>query len=131
MQTHQTPTLLLVAVAGGVLALAGARWLWPAEVAAQSADSGSRYVAVAAEYQTGVSLLYVLDQTTQHLVVYQARGGAPNSHEVTLVGARNISLDTQLEGYNDESDYSYQDLVEMFARRKIPPPAVDENPDRK
>lgn len=108
--------VFLAALAGGLLA----RWLSPSPVQAQSADSGDRYVAVATDYQTGVGLLYVLDQKTQHLVVYEAKGGAPNSHQLVFVGARNISLDTQLDGFNDESDYSFKELKEMFERRSLP-----------
>lgn len=82
-------------------------------------DSGKRYVAVTGPYQDGVSLLYVLDQETQHLVVYEARGGAANSHRVMFVGARNIELDTQLDGFNDESEYTHQELEEAFLKSGI------------
>jgi len=79
-------------------------------VEASFADSGKRYVAVTGPYQDGVSLLYVIDQETQHLAVYEARGGATNSHRLYFVGARNIELDTMIDGYHDESDLSHQDL---------------------
>ncbi|TAH36336.1 MAG: hypothetical protein EYC70_11045 [Planctomycetota bacterium] len=110
------PWLAPAALLGGL----AARWLAPQPVAAQSADSGNRYVAVSTEYQQGVGLLYVLDQKTEHLAVYEARGGAPNSHELVLVGARNISLDTQLDGFNDESEYTFKELKELFERRNLP-----------
>lgn len=87
--------------------------------AASTGDSGKRYVAVTGPYQDGVSLLYVLDQETQHLVVYEARGGAANSHRVMFVGARNIELDTQLDGFNDESEYTHQELEEAFLKSGI------------
>ncbi len=112
-------TWILAAVA---LLLVLDRWRAPLPVAAQTADSGHRYVAVTGPYQEGVSLLYVLDQVTQHLAVYEARGGAPNSHEVNLVAVRNISLDTLLPAYNDESDYTWQELREEFERRGLLPP---------
>ena len=108
--------ILLLAFVAGAVSL---RLLSPPTVAAASADSGKRYVAVTGPYQEGVSLLYVLDQKTQHLVVYEARGGAANSHRVMFVGARNIELDTQLDGFNDESEYTHQDLEEEFLKSGI------------
>ena len=111
-------TLLLV-LAGTLLGALGTRWLAPPPVHAQAADGGRRYVAVAGPYQSGVSLLYVLDQETQHLAVYEAKGGAPNSREVVLVGVRNIQLDTLLDAFNDESDYTYQQLKAFLEKRGV------------
>jgi len=111
-------SLLLAAAVGGLMTTL----LWPREVAAQSASSGSRYVAEVGPYQAGVSLLYVLDQETQRLAVYEARGGAPNSRKVVFVGARNIGLDTLLNAFNDESEYSYTDFAEEFEESGIPVP---------
>ncbi len=112
------PTLLLGLALAGLLGGLGARFLSPTEVAAapQSADAGSRYVAAVGPYQEGVCLLYVLDQVTQRLVVYEARGGAKNSHRVEFVGARNISLDSLLDGLNDDSEFSYPALRKEFEK---------------
>lgn len=107
---------LIIAVFLGSLATSLLR---PATVLANSGDSGYRYVAVTGNYSPDVALLYVLDQETQHLVVYEARGGASNSHEIKLVGARNIELDTQLDGFNDKSDYSHKDLERQFLKSGI------------
>lgn len=115
----QRPSFLLL-LAAGLCGALFSRLLAPEAVQAQTADAGTRYVAATGEYQTGVSLLYVLDQKTAHLAVYEARGGAPNSRQVTFVGARDISLDTLLPALNDESDYKYEDLKKMFERGKIP-----------
>lgn len=117
MRDRQT---ILNLVFAALLGAIGARLLAPAPVQAQSADGDRRYVAVAAEYQTGVSLLYVLDQKSERLAVYEARGGASNSHRLALVGVRNVALDTQLDGFNDESDYSYKELEELLERRGVP-----------
>lgn len=118
--------LLLAALLGGVLA----RWAAPASAAAQAADAGWRYVAVTGEYMQGVSLLYVLDQQTQHLAVYEARGGGANARELAFVGARDISLDTLLTGFNDKSDLSADELRKEFEKRGLggaaPPPEVGE-----
>ena len=117
MNTFATRTLIvLLAFMAGAAAM---RLFLPPTVHAAQADSGKRYVAVTGPYQDGVSLLYVLDQHTQHLAIYEARGGAPNSHRVHFVGARNIELDTQLDGFNDESEYSHQDLEAEFLKSGI------------
>ena len=92
-ESRLTLLLILAALVGAVFS----RWITPAPVQAQSSDGDRRYVAVAAEYQTGVSLLYVLDQKTERLAVYEARGGASNSHRISLVGVRNVGLDSQLD----------------------------------
>jgi hypothetical protein len=112
------PTLILGLALAGLLGGLAARLLTPAPVAAapQSADAGSRYVAAVGPYQDGVSLLYVLDQKTQRLAVYEARGGAKNSHRVEFVGARNISLDSLLDAFNDDSEFSYRSLQKEFEK---------------
>ncbi|MHC4838509.1 MAG: hypothetical protein ACYTF3_10055 [Planctomycetota bacterium] len=111
--------LAAAALAGGALALL----LRPLPVAAQgTADAGSRYVAATGQYMDNTSLLYVLDQETQRLAVYEARGGAENSRRVVFIGARNIELDTLLDGFNDESEYSHAKLEEEFRSTGIPTP---------
>ena len=117
MNTFLTRTLVvLAAFLFGAISL---RLLSPSSVEASLADSGKRYVAVTGPYQEGVSLLYVLDQETQHLAVYEARGGATNSHRLQFVGARNIELDTLLDGYHDESDFSHKELEAEFLKSGI------------
>jgi len=113
----KTLPLLLAALFGALIL----RLLTPETVLAQSSDGGRRYVAVTGSYQEGVSVLYVLDQLDQRLAVYEARGGAANSRRVALVGVRNVALDTELDGYNDESDYSFKDLEELLQRRGVVP----------
>ena len=74
-------------------------------------------IAVTGSYGVGTSVLYVLDTRSRQLAVYEARGGSPGSRRLVLVGARRIDLDLQLEGYKDESEFSYRDLVREFQRR--------------
>ena len=112
-------TLLLILVAGLTGALV-ARWSAPTPVLAQASDSGYRYVAATCNYMEVVSILYVLDQHTEHLVFFVARGGAPNAREVVFVGARNISLDTLLPAFNDESEFSNYDFKREFEKKKFP-----------
>ncbi len=115
--------LLIVALLAALLGGALVRWSAPQPASAQSADSGHRYVAVAGEYMTGVSILYVLDQETQHLAVYEAHGGGANAREVVFVGARDIALDTLLDGFNDESEISAAELRAEFEKRGLAPAA--------
>ena len=117
MNTFFARTLLVLAAF--LLGAISLRLLSPNSVEASFADSGKRYVAVTGPYQDGVALLYVLDQETQHLAVYEARGGASNSHRLQFVGARNIELDTLLDGYHDESDFTHQELEAEFLKSGI------------
>jgi hypothetical protein len=89
-----------------------------------TSDSNDRMIAVTGIDMTGTSILYVIDTDTRQLAVYQANGGAPSMQSLKLVGARRIDLDLQLYGYNDESEYSFEELQEEFARRRAgtPPP---------
>ncbi len=116
-KSSQFLPLLLAALLGAVLV----RLSMPAPVQAQSADGGRRFVAVTGPYQDGVSLLYVLDQAHNRLMVYEGKGGAANSRKVSLVGVRNIAHDSQLDGFNDDSEYSFQDLEELLQRRGVIP----------
>lgn len=109
--------ILLAAVLGAAIA----RWMTPPAVQAQSADGGRRYVAVTGPYQDGVSLMYLVDQASSRLMVYEGKGGAANSRKLSLVGVRNIALDSQLDGFNDDSEYSYQELQELLQRRGVIP----------
>jgi len=106
-------TLILAAVLGAAL------WqtVSPQPVQAQSAATGGRFLAVTGPFMDGVSLLYVIDQETARLAVYQGHGGGANAREVVLVGVRNIGFDVQLNAFNDESEYSYQDLLKQFNRQ--------------
>lgn len=115
-------TSLLALACAGLLGAFVARFVAPIPVAAapQSADGDRRYVAVTGPYMEGVSLLYVLDQKTERLTVYEARGGAKNGHRIEFVAARNIGLDTQLNGFNDESEYSYEALQKEFEKSGHP-----------
>lgn len=80
-----------------------------------SAASANGILAVTGSYGVGTSVLYVIDTASRQLAVYEARGGTESMRRLTLVGARKIDLDLQIEGYNDESEYSYEALRRRFA----------------
>ena len=88
------------------------------------------FIAVTGSYGVGTSVLYVLDTVHKQLAVYEARGGSGGSRRLVLVGARRIDLDLQLEGYNDESEFSYRDLARRFERRGQTGPSADASAGR-
>ncbi len=81
-----------------------------------TADSNGSMIAVTGLDITGGSILYLVDTESRQLAVYQATGGTASTMGIKLVGARNIDLDLQVDGYNDKSEYTYKELAEQFAR---------------
>ncbi len=79
-----------------------------------TADSNQSMIAVTGMDVTGGSLLFVIDTQTRRLSVYQATGGTSSTNNIKWVGARNIDLDLQVNGWNDESEMSYRDLEAKF-----------------
>lgn len=129
----RTPALIGAAAVGGALAvfglaLASAQGVDPNATqrittttsAGASADSNRDMIAVTGVDVTGVSVLYLIDTNTKHLAVYQASGGSGGSQGIRLVGARNIGLDLQLDGFNDKTETKgrplrYKDLEKKFS----------------
>ena len=89
-----------------------------------NADSNRDMIAVTGVDITGTSVLYLVDTRTKQLVVYQASGGGSSTQGVRLVGARNISLDLRLDGFNDKTELDgrslkYKDLESRFASKGL------------
>lgn len=82
-----------------------------------TADSNHSMIAVTGMDVTGASILYLVDTEKKQLAIYQANGGGESTQGLKLVGARRIDLDLQIEGYNDRSQYSYEDLQKRFAEQ--------------
>ncbi len=82
-----------------------------------TADSNGQMIAVTGIDVTGGSLLYLIDTASKHLSVYQAIGGTKSTMNLKWVGARNIDLDLQVDGWNDESEYSYKRLASEFEKQ--------------
>ena len=80
-----------------------------------TADSNDRMIAVTGVDVTGASLLYLVDTEGKHLSVYQANGGTSSTMNLKWIGARNIALDLQVDGFNDKSEISYKELAQRFA----------------
>jgi hypothetical protein len=90
-----------------------------------TADSNQQMIAVTGIDLTGSSILYLVDTQHRQLAVYQASGGTQSMQGVRLVGARRIDLDLQLEGYNDKSEYSFEQLEQRFSQIGRPARAAD------
>ncbi|HEB51693.1 MAG TPA: hypothetical protein ENI87_00405 [bacterium] len=82
-----------------------------------SSAAANGFLAVTGSYGVGTSVLYLVDTEHRQLAVYEARGGSAEQRRVVLVGARRIDLDLQLHGYNDRSEYEYEDLERLFRKR--------------
>ena len=80
-----------------------------------TADSNDRMIAVTGVDVTGASLLYLVDTEGKHISVYQANGGTSSTMNLKWIGARNIALDLQVDGFNDKSEISYKELAQRFA----------------
>lgn len=97
-----------------------------------NADSNNRMIAVTGTDLTGASILYLVDTENMQLAVYQATGGSSSTQGLKLVGARRISLDLQLDGFNDRSEFTYKDLRREFESKGLLEPEEDvsaEEPD--
>lgn len=86
-----------------------------------TADSNHNMIAVTGIDLTGSSVLYLVDTEKKQLAVYQANGGGEPTQSLRLVGARRIDLDLQIEGFNDKSQYSYEELQKRFSELGKPP----------
>ncbi len=83
-----------------------------------SSVAANGFLAVTGSYGVGTSVMYLVDTVNRQLAVYEARGGSTDQRRIVLVGARKLDLDLQLEGYNDRSEFEYDDLQRLFAKRR-------------
>lgn len=85
-----------------------------------TADSNRTMIAVTGIDVTGGSIMYLIDTESRHLSVYSASGGTGSMMNVKWVGARNIDLDLQVNGFNDKSQYTFKELAERFDSGRAP-----------
>jgi hypothetical protein len=83
-----------------------------------TADSNQRMIAVTGVDVTGASVLYLVDTQKMRLAVYQA-SSTGSSQGVRFVGARRIELDMELDGFHDNSEYSYKALKDKFVEQGL------------
>lgn len=89
-----------------------------------NSDSNEHMIAVTGIDMTGSSVLYLVDTQNRQLAIYQASGGSESTQGVKLIGARRIDLDLKLYGFNDKSEYTFEELEKRFedARNGANPP---------
>lgn len=80
-----------------------------------TSDSNGSMIAVTGVDVTGGSILYLIDTQSRHISVYSAQGGTSSTSNIRWIGARNIDLDMQVDGFNDKSELKYKDLAQRFA----------------
>lgn len=83
-----------------------------------TSDSNHQMIAVTGIDMTGSSVLYLVDTQNRQLAIYQASGGSESTQGVKLIGARRIDLDLKLYGFNDKSEYSFEELEQRFDQAK-------------
>jgi hypothetical protein len=98
--------------------------------ATATSDSNEHMIAVTGTDITGTSVLYLIDTQNRQLAIYQANGGSDSTQGVKLIGARRIDLDLKLYGFNDKSEYSFEELEQRFgdAQRGAADPNAAANP---
>jgi hypothetical protein len=87
-----------------------------------TADSNKRMIAVTGSDLTGASVLYLIDTQSMRLACYQANGGSESTQGIRFVGARRIDLDMTVNGFNDQSKYSYEEMRDQFLAEGLPVP---------
>lgn len=95
-----------------------------------TADSNESMIAVTGTDVTGASVLYLVDTQRMRLAVYQAASTGQNMG-VRFIGARRIELDMELNGYNDNSEYSFNELEQQFVDKGLIPSASGKGLDPK
>jgi hypothetical protein len=80
-----------------------------------TSDSNASMIAVTGVDVTGGSILYLIDTQSRHISVYSAQGGTSSTSNIKWIGARNIDLDLQVDGFNDKSEHSFKELARRFA----------------
>jgi len=87
--------------------------------ALSNSDSNHRMIAVTGIDVTGNNVLYLIDTIHPHIAVYQANGGSKGTRSIALVAARDCSLDLQLSGFNDHSEFDYDALRARFVEQGL------------
>lgn len=84
-------------------------------VAPRPSDSNSnnRFVAVTCPTSTGESVLFLIDSVQESVCVYRFRGGQGLEH----LSSRKIEYDLKVSGYKDTSEYTYDEMRELYQQQ--------------
>ena len=99
----------------------------PASGTQDSEGDAGPFLMATAKATTGGALLFLLNTQSRVLNVYEADGGTRATRGLTFVASRKIERDLYVTGYNDRSEYSYQDLVERFRLEETRAEALGES----
>ncbi|MEZ6195235.1 MAG: hypothetical protein R3F20_05870 [Planctomycetota bacterium] len=99
MKSIDPKSLLIGALAAGLIAAFVTGNRLPAVSAGGSTDGNSDIVAVTGNYGSSASVLYVIDTKSRQMAVYKSSNG----QSIELVAARRIEHDLKLMSYRDES----------------------------
>lgn len=100
----------------------------PSLPAIATSNSNNAMIAVTGIDLSGSSILYLVDTNARQIAIYQASGGSDSMQGIKLVGARKIDLDLQLEGFNDKSQYTYEQLEKKFQDNQRAPVGAQKKP---
>jgi hypothetical protein len=83
-----------------------------------TADSDGRMIAVTGAVGSGTSVLWLVDTETKRVSVYRSELGK----NLVWVAARNVAHDFKVEGYNDESSKSAEELRRLWEQHALKRP---------
>ncbi len=124
MRDNRNVTILALSVVSAFLAgslIGGGPGALPSALAQQGGStfaggtvhSNDRFIAATGSVGSGMSVLWLIDTKSKRLLVY---GTSSLGKNVELRAARNIEWDSKLEEYNDDSQYSSEDLEKYWQR---------------
>jgi hypothetical protein len=76
-------------------------------------DSNNRFVAVTCPTNTGESVLFLIDSYEEQIAVYRFKGG----QGLEYLSSRKIEYDLKVSGYKDTSEFSYEQMRELFQQQ--------------
>jgi hypothetical protein len=80
---------------------------------ASDSNSNNRFVAVTTPIGSGESVLFLLDSEKEQITIYQF----DRNKGLRFIAARKIDYDLKINGYEDKSRYSRNDLREQFEKQ--------------
>ena len=73
-------------------------------------DSNNRFVAVTCPTVTGESVLFLIDAVQEQIAVYRYQAG----QGLEYLSSRKIEYDLRVSGYHDMSEYTYDQMRELY-----------------
>ena len=73
-------------------------------------DSNNRFVAVTCPTVTGESVLFLIDSVQEQIAVYRYQAG----QGLEYLSSRKIEYDLRVSGYHDMSEYTYDQMRELY-----------------